>query len=176
VLCDTHSIEGTPHTEIVKRAQEIGADLIVMGSHGHGGLAHAVLGSVTERVLHRTPCPVLVVTCANSIGEVQWQFLAALLSLVLLPGLFNSRRPTQRLYQGRFRGRACSGGDVHLQSLPLREGRGRSPRWSGTGVHPWRFSSWPSAPTTPSAIPRMRFDKLRSAGDSRSTASPIYTT
>jgi nucleotide-binding universal stress UspA family protein len=61
VLCDTHSIEGTPHTEIVKRAQEIGADLIVMGSHGHGGLAHAVLGSVTERVLHRTPCPVLVV-------------------------------------------------------------------------------------------------------------------
>lgn len=61
ILCDTHSMEGSPHTEIVKRAHEIGADIIVMGTHGHGGLAHAVLGSVTERVLHRSPCPVLVV-------------------------------------------------------------------------------------------------------------------
>jgi len=61
IPCDTHTREGSPHTEIVRRAQEVGADLIVMGTHGHGGLAHAVLGSVTERVLHRTRCPVLVV-------------------------------------------------------------------------------------------------------------------
>ena len=47
--------------EIVKRALEMPADLIVMGTHGHSGLAHAVLGSVTERVLHRSACPVLVV-------------------------------------------------------------------------------------------------------------------
>jgi universal stress protein A len=61
IPCDTRSVEGAPHAEIVRRAQEIGADLIVMGTHGHGGLAHAVLGSVTERVLHRARCPVLVV-------------------------------------------------------------------------------------------------------------------
>jgi nucleotide-binding universal stress UspA family protein len=59
--CDTSSREGSPHLEITKRAQEMGADLIVMGTHGHGGLAHAVLGSVTERVLHKSRCPVLVV-------------------------------------------------------------------------------------------------------------------
>jgi nucleotide-binding universal stress UspA family protein len=61
VLCDTHLMEGTPHVEIVNRAQAIGADLIVMGTHGHGGFAHAVLGSVAERVLHRSRIPVLVV-------------------------------------------------------------------------------------------------------------------
>jgi nucleotide-binding universal stress UspA family protein len=61
IPCETNSREGSPHTEIVERAQEMGADLIVMGTHGHGGVAHAVLGSVTERVLHKSRCPVLVV-------------------------------------------------------------------------------------------------------------------
>jgi nucleotide-binding universal stress UspA family protein len=61
VPCDTKTVDGAPATEIVRRAQEIGVDLIVMGTHGHGGLAHAVLGSVTERVLHKAQCPVLVV-------------------------------------------------------------------------------------------------------------------
>ncbi len=61
VPCETQLLEGTPHVEIVNRAQAVGADIIVMGTHGHGGLAHAVLGSVAERVLHRSRCPVLVV-------------------------------------------------------------------------------------------------------------------
>jgi universal stress protein A len=61
ITCETGFAEGTPHTEIVRRAQDLGVDLIVMGTHGHGGLTHAVLGSVTERVLHRAHCPVLVV-------------------------------------------------------------------------------------------------------------------
>jgi universal stress protein A len=39
----------------------VGAELIVMGTHGRSGIAHVVLGSVTERVLHRATCPVLVV-------------------------------------------------------------------------------------------------------------------
>jgi nucleotide-binding universal stress UspA family protein len=61
IPCDTKAVDGSPATEIVRRAKEINADLIVMGTHGHGGLAHAVLGSVTERVLHKAHCPVLVV-------------------------------------------------------------------------------------------------------------------
>jgi nucleotide-binding universal stress UspA family protein len=46
---------------IVEAAKKVGADLIVMGTHGRSGLAHAFLGSVTERTLRRAPCPVLTV-------------------------------------------------------------------------------------------------------------------
>jgi nucleotide-binding universal stress UspA family protein len=52
---------GTPHLEIVRLAEEIGADLIVMATHGRGFVSHAILGSTTERVVRRAPCPVLVV-------------------------------------------------------------------------------------------------------------------
>jgi nucleotide-binding universal stress UspA family protein len=53
--------QGASHQQIVALAREIGADLIVMGMHGHGFLTHALAGSTTERVLHHAPCPVLVV-------------------------------------------------------------------------------------------------------------------
>jgi len=42
-------------------AAQLGADLIVMGTHGRTGLAHAFLGSVAERTLRIAPCPVLTV-------------------------------------------------------------------------------------------------------------------
>jgi nucleotide-binding universal stress UspA family protein len=61
VACESIELEGHPHQEIVRHADDTGVDLIVMGTHGQGGLAHAVLGSVAERVLHRAACPVLVV-------------------------------------------------------------------------------------------------------------------
>jgi nucleotide-binding universal stress UspA family protein len=61
IPCEEKSVEGRPHSEILRYAHETSADLIVMSTHGHGGIAHAVLGSVTERVLHRAGCPVLVV-------------------------------------------------------------------------------------------------------------------
>jgi len=61
VPCEGATLTGRPHTEIVEHAKKIGADLIVMGTHGRGGLSHAILGSVAERVLHKAPCPVLIV-------------------------------------------------------------------------------------------------------------------
>ncbi len=53
--------EGSPFDEIVRLAQEKDVDLIVMGTHGRGWLAHVLLGSVTEKVVRKSPCPVLTV-------------------------------------------------------------------------------------------------------------------
>jgi nucleotide-binding universal stress UspA family protein len=53
--------EGAPFYEIVRFAKEEAIDLIVMGTHGHSGLVHVLLGSVTERVVRKAPCPVLTV-------------------------------------------------------------------------------------------------------------------
>jgi nucleotide-binding universal stress UspA family protein len=50
-----------PANEVVKAAREEGADLIVAGSRGHHAITGLLLGSVTNRLLHIAPCPVLVV-------------------------------------------------------------------------------------------------------------------
>ena len=52
---------GDPATVICAVAAEIGADVIVLGSHGKGFLSRVVLGSVSEYVTRHAPCPVLVV-------------------------------------------------------------------------------------------------------------------
>jgi nucleotide-binding universal stress UspA family protein len=52
---------GGPHTSIVEAAEREGVDLIVMSTHGRTGLSHILLGSVTEKVVARAPCPVLVI-------------------------------------------------------------------------------------------------------------------
>jgi nucleotide-binding universal stress UspA family protein len=53
--------EGKPFLEILRAAEEIQADLTVMGTHGRTGLAHVLIGSVAERVVRKAPCPVLTV-------------------------------------------------------------------------------------------------------------------
>jgi nucleotide-binding universal stress UspA family protein len=50
---------GVPYKEIVRKAEEEKADMIVMSTHGRTGLEHLMLGSVTEKVLAHAPCPVL---------------------------------------------------------------------------------------------------------------------
>lgn len=54
-------VRDDPDDVILDYAQAHGADLIVMGSHGHTGLRHLLMGSVAEHVLRHAPCPVLVV-------------------------------------------------------------------------------------------------------------------
>lgn len=51
---------GDPTTQIVDYAEEIGADLIVMPSHGRTGAKRFLLGSVAERVVRLSHCPVLI--------------------------------------------------------------------------------------------------------------------
>lgn len=53
--------EGDAAAEIVRVAREIDAGLIVMGTHGRTGLARLLVGSVTEEVLRKAPCPVMTV-------------------------------------------------------------------------------------------------------------------
>ncbi|MBI4485859.1 MAG: universal stress protein [Acidobacteria bacterium] len=53
--------EGTPSQEIVRHAETLRADLLVMGTHGRGGFERLFLGSVTEKVLRSTHVPVLTV-------------------------------------------------------------------------------------------------------------------
>ena len=54
-------VEGEPAEAITGAAAESGADLIVMGSHGHSQVRHFLLGSVTEAVIRGSEIPVLVV-------------------------------------------------------------------------------------------------------------------
>ncbi len=52
---------GTPTADILNTAQSGNFDLIVMATHGRKGLSRLLLGSVTEQVVRRAPCPVFVV-------------------------------------------------------------------------------------------------------------------
>jgi nucleotide-binding universal stress UspA family protein len=61
VRVKTTVLVGRPSHAIAKYAEEAGAHLIVMGSHGRTGLAHIVMGSVAERVTREAYCPVLTV-------------------------------------------------------------------------------------------------------------------
>ncbi len=63
VNCLTSSLEGSPASTLVAHAQKIGADLIIVGTHGRTGIGHAVLGSVAERVVQKAGRPVLVLPC-----------------------------------------------------------------------------------------------------------------
>jgi nucleotide-binding universal stress UspA family protein len=52
--------EGKPANVILQEIEKENIDLVVMGSHGYGAIAGAVLGSVSQRVLHSAKCSVLI--------------------------------------------------------------------------------------------------------------------
>jgi len=54
-------VVGRPFYEIIAYAKRNAIDLIIMGTHGRGGLTHVLMGSVTEKVVRKSPCPVLTV-------------------------------------------------------------------------------------------------------------------
>jgi universal stress protein A len=60
---------GKPVVEILDCARADAADLIVVGSHGHGAFAQMILGSVADRLVRQAPCPVLMVRSAPA-GDV----------------------------------------------------------------------------------------------------------
>jgi nucleotide-binding universal stress UspA family protein len=58
---DTLAREGDPAHVIAEEAEKRGADLIAMGTRGHGALRHLLLGSTAERVVEHAPCPVMTI-------------------------------------------------------------------------------------------------------------------
>jgi len=59
---------GLAFFEIIEAAKALGADLLVVGTHGRTGLTRALLGSTAERATRHAPCPVLVVHRSNARG------------------------------------------------------------------------------------------------------------
>lgn len=68
---EIHVRTGDPSAEVLFAAKQLGAELIVMATHGRKGLRRLVMGSVAERVVREAPCPVLTIR----------------------PGVFRARRP-----------------------------------------------------------------------------------
>lgn len=58
---EVHVRDGAPAEEAVRFAEGVGADLLVVGTHGRTGLSRMLLGSVTERIVRTSPIPVLTV-------------------------------------------------------------------------------------------------------------------
>ena len=56
-----NTLMGGPSHVIAEQADVTNADVIVMGTHSRSGIAHLLIGSVTDRVIRHAPCPVLVV-------------------------------------------------------------------------------------------------------------------
>jgi nucleotide-binding universal stress UspA family protein len=65
IVAGSHLRMGAVALEIVALAEELGADLIVMGSRGLGGVRRALMGSVSDSVVRHAHCPVLVVRPEN---------------------------------------------------------------------------------------------------------------
>jgi nucleotide-binding universal stress UspA family protein len=59
--CNISVVRGEPAAVILRAVEDLGADLIVMATHGHTGLNRLLLGSVTERVVRASPVPVLTI-------------------------------------------------------------------------------------------------------------------
>ena len=87
VAVSTEVLFGNPARAIVTAATARKSDLIVMGTHGHGPLMHALLGNVAERVVRTSPCPVLTVREPREGVADKWATKGAALATIALAAL-----------------------------------------------------------------------------------------
>ena len=64
-----HLTLGSPAEDIVRIADETGADMIVIGTHGRTGLMRVLMGSVAEAVMRHANCPVLTLKQSTKVPE-----------------------------------------------------------------------------------------------------------
>ncbi len=62
-------IQGPTTDTILERVEHLDADLLILGSHGHGAVYRALMGSVSEGVLHRATIPVFIVPARRAISK-----------------------------------------------------------------------------------------------------------
>jgi len=84
VSVTTEVLFGSPARAIVTAATNRETDLIVMGTHGHGPLMHALMGNVAERVVRTAPCPVMTVREPREAVADRWPSLSAAVAAVTL--------------------------------------------------------------------------------------------
>lgn len=83
----TEVLFGNAARAIVTDATNRKADLIVMGTHGHGPLMHAWMGNVAERVVRTAPCPVLTVREPQEAGAVRWTLKSGVVAATVTAAL-----------------------------------------------------------------------------------------
>lgn len=113
---------GAPHRELLAASRD--CDLVVLGGRGHGHLASALLGSVTNEVLHSAQCPVMLVPDAAAAAQ-PWQRVVV--------GIDGSRNSHQAL--------TWAAGVARRDHLPL------------VVVHAWLLTTLPSRPPLPYVPP-----------------------
>jgi len=68
----TRFVSGTVSTTILAEAERIRAELIIMGSHGHGNVYHALFGGVGQKVMRKATCPVMLVPPQSTKPHWHW--------------------------------------------------------------------------------------------------------
>ena len=113
VPISTEVLFGNPSRCIVTAAIGDRADLIVMGTHGHGPIMHILMGNVAERVVRTAPCPVLTVREPRAPEKVE-QTRTAGIATVCAIGAFAiaTLLPTPALSQGTGFTQAVAGGEL----------------------------------------------------------------
>jgi len=111
---ETRLLRGRPASAIVEEANDLRADLIVIGSRGLGPVRSMLLGSVSAEVVDHAPCPVLVAR-GSSIGTV----------LVAVDGSDSARRAVEHLADAKY----LAGHRLHVLTVGPRVIAGR-PYWA----------------------------------------------
>jgi len=62
-------LQGQTVPALLKEAEKLGADLIIVGSHGRSGLQKFLFGSVSQEILPKAPCPVLVIPPKEELAQ-----------------------------------------------------------------------------------------------------------
>lgn len=104
---DTEVVQGSVPGEITRFAKEIPADLLVMGTHGRSGFERLMLGSVTEKLLRKSPCPLLTVPAgAPAVAPVNALFSRVLCAVDFSPASLHALALAQSL-AGEAAARLC---------------------------------------------------------------------